>query len=216
MQKPFMLIPKKLKTMKYPWQHMFREYHQMPKLDQIALNLCEGSVLDIGAGAGCHSLYLQNKNHKVSSVEISEKACNVMIKRGIQNIFCTDVYDFNTKEKFDTALLLMNGIGLAEDLNTMPKFLNHIFGFLKDKGKIIFDSSDICYLYLDNPELMPNDTYFGEINFKMNYRKVEGNWFKWLYIDFDTAHAICEKCNYSLELIAEGDHYDYLATISRK
>lgn len=44
-----------------PLPYLFRDYKKMPPVEQKALKLCKGSVLDIGCGAGSHSLYLQKK-----------------------------------------------------------------------------------------------------------------------------------------------------------
>ena len=40
--------------------YLFRDFKEMPKLEQKALQLAKGKVLDVGCGAGSHSLYLQN------------------------------------------------------------------------------------------------------------------------------------------------------------
>ena len=42
-----------------PLEHLFRTYMEMPALEQMALKLSKGKILDLGCGAGSHSLYLQ-------------------------------------------------------------------------------------------------------------------------------------------------------------
>ena len=44
-----------------PLNYFFRDFSEMPKLEQHALELTKGRTLDIGCGSGCHSLYLQNE-----------------------------------------------------------------------------------------------------------------------------------------------------------
>lgn len=42
-----------------PIAHLFRSEQEMPQLEKRALTLVRGRVLDVGAGAGCHALALQ-------------------------------------------------------------------------------------------------------------------------------------------------------------
>jgi 2-polyprenyl-3-methyl-5-hydroxy-6-metoxy-1,4-benzoquinol methylase len=54
-------------------------------IEQKALKLSKGKVLDIGAGAGSHSLYLQNeRNLDVTALDISPKSIEVCKLRGIK------------------------------------------------------------------------------------------------------------------------------------
>ena len=39
-----------------PVEYLFRDFDEMNKIEQKALKLANGKVLDIGAGAGSHSL----------------------------------------------------------------------------------------------------------------------------------------------------------------
>ena len=51
--------------------YLFRSFNEMPKLEKKALQLCKGKVLDVGCGAGSHSLYLQKKGFQVTAIDIS-------------------------------------------------------------------------------------------------------------------------------------------------
>ena len=44
-----------------PLAYFFRNYKEMPAIEQKAIALSYGKVLDIGCGTGSHSLYLQNE-----------------------------------------------------------------------------------------------------------------------------------------------------------
>ena len=113
-----------------PIPYLFRSYKEMPKLEQKALDLAFGKVLDVGCGAGSHSLYLQNeKGLDVKAIDISVGAIEVCKKRGIKNVEVLDVLKEVTQ--FDTILLLMNGTGVFQELNQVTKYLSHLISLLK-------------------------------------------------------------------------------------
>ena len=41
-----------------PVSELFRDFGQMPYLEKVALEMCQGAILDVGAGSGCHSVAL--------------------------------------------------------------------------------------------------------------------------------------------------------------
>ena len=191
----------------------FRTEKQLPILEQKAINLCKGKILDIGAGAGSHALILQNKNFDTTALEISPSACEVMKERGLKNVICEDIFKFNT-EKFDTLLLLMNGIGLCGDLSGLRKFLKKAETLLNENGILIFDSSDIRYMYED--DIFPTDRYYGEVSCRYEYQKEVTDWFKWLYLDLKTLETIVSEEGWKSELIYEDENDQYLVKLSKK
>lgn len=196
-----------------PLPYLFRNYSEMPPLEQKALDLAFGKVLDIGCCAGSHSLYLQEKGLDVTALDISEGAIEVCKKRGIRNAVCSPINDF-LGEKFDTLLLMMNGIGICQYLDLLPKTLSHLVGLLNDNGQILLDSSDIRYVYPEDV-LDSLDYYYGEVDFQISYKNETGEPFPWVYIDFETLVKCCDSLNLKCEKIKEGEHYDYLAKISK-
>lgn len=191
----------------------FRTEKQLPKLEKKALELCTGKVLDIGAGAGSHALILQRRNMEVAGLEISPAACEVMKNRGLKNVVCEDIFKFN-EEKFDTLLLLMNGIGLCGDLEGFRRFLRKAKILLNDNGILIFDSSDISYMYED--EVIPTDQYYGEVICRYEYQKETTDWFKWLYLDQQTLEKIAIEEGWKSELIFTDENDQYLVKLSKK
>ncbi|WP_379967271.1 class I SAM-dependent methyltransferase [Epilithonimonas sp. UC225_85] len=188
----------------------FRNEKQLPKLEKKALDLCIGKILDIGAGAGSHALILQNNNFDVTALEISPAACEVMESRGLQKVVCEDIFNYNG-EKFDTLLLLMNGIGLCGDLSGLRKFLRKAEVLLKENGILIFDSSDIGYMYEDDE--LPKDKYYGEVSCRYEYQKEVTNWFNWLYIDEQTLEKIASEEGWKTELIYQDENDQYLVKL---
>ncbi|MEX0316108.1 MAG: class I SAM-dependent methyltransferase [Allomuricauda sp.] len=202
-----------------PLPYLFRDFGTMPILEKKALELCKGKVLDIGCGAGNHSLYLQNKGLDVTALDQSEGAVVVCKNRGINSIVHSTILDYEG-EKFDTILLLMNGIGLAERLNNIDVFLAHLRSLLHPNGQILLDSSDIIYMFEQDEDggywIPDNVPYYGEVTFQMEYKEQKGLPFPWLYIDFNTLKNACIANNMNCEIVINGEHFDYLAKLSFK
>jgi hypothetical protein len=75
----------------------------------------------------------------------------------------------------------------------------------------------LSYLFEDedgNLDIAPEDDYFGEIDFRMQYKSIKGDSFDWLYIDFNTLNLYARQAGFKAEKIEDGEHYDYLARIS--
>src|SRR5687768_2307040 len=87
-----------------PAAYFFRTREQMPLLEKIALELCRGYIADLGAGAGSHSLFLQEKGLEVAAFDISKGACSVMKKRGVKKVTQTNIFELGP-ERFDTILM---------------------------------------------------------------------------------------------------------------
>lgn len=209
-QKPFYL---KLhnnygKPEKMPIEVFFREDHDLSDLEQQALNHCTGSVLDVGAGTGVHTLILQDVGLEVTAIDISESAVEVMEMSGVSKALKQDVLELKD-QRFDTLLLLMNGLGLVGKLKELSRYLETFKKLLNKNGKIIVDSSDISYLY----EELPKDHYHGEIEYQYEYNGKKGVPFNWLYIDKITLATKAEGVGLSCNVIYEDDTDQYLAIL---
>lgn len=201
-------------TMELSW--LFRTFHEMPLIEQTALKLCKGSVLDIGCGAGGHSLYLQAKHVKTKAIDISNGAIETCNKRGINNAYVQDFWKMKN-EKFDTILALMNGTGLCGKLENLENFLNHLKSLLNKNGQVLIDSSDIVYMFQDDfgdIELPDENSYYGEVRFEFEYKNQFSKKFNWLFLNFSKLNFYANKVGLHCELIKEGYHYDYLAKLT--
>ena len=198
-----------------PVPYLFRSYAEMPKLEQKALDLAYGNVLDVGCGAGSHSLYLQNeKQLKVKAIDISEGAVEACKKRGIHKAQVLDILD--ETQQYDTILLLMNGTGVFQELNQVTKYLTHLISLLKPDGQILVDSSDIIYMFEDEDggyTFDGNQNYYGELKYYVSYKGEKEEPFNMLYMDFELLKNACQALGLKCEMLAEGEHYDYLAKI---
>ena len=197
--------------------YLFRSFVEMPAIEQKAIQLANGKTLDIGCGAGSHSLYLQNeRNINVHSIDISKNAIQACLLRGLKNIRAIDVLDLEN-EKYDTILLLMNGTGIFETLEKSTIYLQKLKSLLNPNGQILIDSSDIIYMFdedEDGGKWIPSDNYYGELTFSLQYKKEKEVDFPWLYMDYNTLQNAALANGLQCQLVLEGDHFDYLAQLT--
>ena len=189
----------------------------MPQHEKAALLEAKGKVLDIGACAGSHSLYLQDKGFDVTALDISEGCCEVMQKRGIKKVVCKNIFEYN-EQKFDTIFLLMNGIGMAGTLPELPKLLSHLKSLLNDGGQIVFDSSDLQYLYLEDDGSMNiplGGKYYGELVYDISFHRQRSGKFNWFFADPYSVEDYAVQCGLKMEIIQLGEHYDYAARLTK-
>ncbi|AEH01648.1 bifunctional 2-polyprenyl-6-hydroxyphenol methylase/3-demethylubiquinol 3-O-methyltransferase UbiG [Lacinutrix sp. 5H-3-7-4] len=197
-----------------PLDYLFRDYTNMPKIEQKALDVSQGKILDVGCGAGSHSLYLQEKGKQVKAIDVSKGAIAVSKKRGVINAQQISLLD--ETETFDTILLLMNGTGIFQTIEQLPQYLKHLKSLLNKDGQILIDSSDIKYMYEDEDGGFWQDLnsgYYGELDYFLSYKGVTETPMKWLYLDFTTLNIACASVGLKCEMLAQGEHFDYLAKI---
>lgn len=198
-----------------PLPYLFRDFSEMPSLERTALTLAKGSVLDVGCGAGSHSLYLKSKGIDVKSIDISEGAIKTCQLRGLEHAQVLDVMD--ETQAFDTLLLLMNGSGIFQSLAHTPFVLNHLKTLLNPNGQILIDSSDIKYMYEDDDGgfwMDTNKDYYGELDYTVRYKDEEAT-FSWMYLDFERLKIACDQVGLQCELVEQGPHYDFLAKLTQ-
>ncbi|WP_299128905.1 methyltransferase domain-containing protein [uncultured Winogradskyella sp.] len=213
---------------KLPLPYLFRGYNDMPKLEQKALQLCQGYVLDAGCGAGSHSLWLQKCGLHIKAIDVSKGAIEVAKSRGVLNTEQKAL--LAESETFDTILLLMNGTGIFQKLDQVSDYLKHLKSLLKTDGQILIDSSDICYMYdfededededevehedeVEKLNQLNNGNYYGELDYYLSYKGENEYPMKWLYLDFKTLSKACQSIGLKCEKVMDGEHFDFLAKI---
>jgi SAM-dependent methyltransferase len=196
--------------------YLFRSFKEMPKLEKKALQLCKGTILDVGCGAGSHSLYLLEKGFEVTSIDISENAIKACQMRGLKKARVQNLLDLHN-ETFDTILLLMNGTGIFGTLAQTSQFLQKLKSLLNPNGQILIDSSDIIYMFdedEDGSKWVPANGYYGELTFTISYKNQTEEPFPWLYLDYNTLQNAAQANGLNCALLEEGKHFDYVAKLS--
>lgn len=200
-----------------PVAYLFREFEAMNAVEQKALDLSRGKVLDIGAGAGSHSLYLQEKGLDVTALDISPKSIEVCKARGIRKAVCGNMLQF-AEQGFDTVLLLMNGTGIFQSLQVIDIYLKKLHSLLNDGGQVLIDSTDIIYMFdadEDGGVYIPAEGYYGELDYVVHYKGQSEDPIKWLYLDFNTLKNAAENNGFRIEKAVQEED-SYLAKLTRR
>lgn len=196
----------------WPVSEFFHTEKEMSQIEMTALELCTGRVLDVGAGSGSHVLWLQEHGVDAYGIDTSAGAVKVMTERGAKNVRQADFYQLSG-EKYDTLLMLMNGFGIAQSMQNLPRFFAQVSNLLAAGGKLIADSADLLPLFAseDGSVLINlNDNYHGELQYVMSYKGQRGEPFPWLFIDFDTLQMVAAQHGFVVEKLTEDDNNQFL------
>ena len=131
-------------------------------------------------------------------------------RRGVADVRCGDVFTF-VGERFDTLLILMNGIGLVGTLDGLGCFLREVPRLLADGGQILLDSFDP-----GPPDPERPHGYVGEMRFQLEYQGVRGAFYDFLFLDFETLYHHAEDAGWYCESIWQEDEGHYLARLTRR
>jgi SAM-dependent methyltransferase len=201
-----------------PLPYLFRKFSEMPPIETNAMKLAKGNILDVGCGAGSHSLYLQGKGNKSTAIDTSEGAIEVCRLRGVRDARHIDLLQLKN-EKFDTIIMLMNGTGVFQKLENMDTYLQHLKTLLNPNGQLLIDSSDLRYMYDKGEEdgsiMIPEEmSYYGELVYTIHYKQWTSKPFDLLYLDENTFKKSCLANGFKFEIVCRGENYDYLAKLS--
>ncbi len=199
----------------YSMAYFYRKPAEFPSLEQTALDLCRGRVLDVGAGAGCHSLALQERGIAVTALEISPELVAIMRARGVCRVHCCDMYDFEA-DPFDTMLMLMNGLEVAGTLVGLERFLNSVRRLVTADGQILADSTDLRAAYGCGPGRMLREDgrYVGEVVMQLEFDGHRGAPLARLYVDPDALAEYAAHYGWHCDIVSHNDAGGYLSRLT--
>jgi len=200
-----------------PVSYYFRGLRQMPPLERLALDHSRGAVLDIGCGAGSHGLWLSSGGFDYTGLDLSEGAVKVCTLRGLERVLQGDIWEFE-EGRYDTILLLMNGLGLAGGAERLPEFVRRLLGLLRDGGQILGESTDLNYLFDLIPGLEGRSTtgpdYYGNLTYEWRYRGRKGVPFPWLFAGEPLLSEAVAGNGARLEILGRNKESGFLARIT--
>lgn len=199
--------------------YLFRSFEQMPWPEQLALQGAKGSVLDIGAGSGIHSLWLAEQGYSVTALDQAEGAYEVLRQLPLHEAIQANIFQWRPQQAFDTILLLMNGSGLSGNLKGLQALLSRLRPMLSRNGSLWLDSTDLRPLLgpaLADPQIDEAGRYYGTITYQLEYADTLGMPFEWLFVDWPTLRAYAEEQGYLAECHYYGTDFHYLAHLQKR
>ncbi len=193
---------------------MLRGFEKMNDVEKYALAACRGRILDVGAGAGCHSLVLQSRNLDVDAIDISPGCVEVMHRRGVEKPYHRNILDVRNS-RYDTVLMLMNGIGVSGSLDGLNLFIQNLDTLLTPNGQLLVDSTDLTGKFKNEGGAVYDEEggYCGETDFVMIYKGLRSDPFSWLYVDFELLHTICHFHGFRCDKLIDTKEKHFLARI---
>lgn len=199
----------------------FRGPDELFPFEHAALLLCRGRVLDVGAGTGVHSLYLQERGHNVVAIDVMPAAVEIMRERGVRDARLIGVHEAISTwddERFDTILMMMNGIGILGTLAGLDDFLGKVGRLLAPGGQILLDSGPANIVgeadEAAEATSADEDRYPGEAWIELEYNGEKGPPFRELYADSETLTERAEAAGWRVEIAHREGYGGYVARLT--
>jgi SAM-dependent methyltransferase len=195
----------------------FREPSEFFPSERLAMDLCVGQILVIGAGAGIHARLLEKRGYLVTAIDICPESVDVMTEAGVQDARCADIMDMASGD-YDTLLLMGRGIGLVENLEGLDLFLNHVKHLMHPDGHLLVNALDVTKSDISEHRAYQDANiqagrYVGEIRLRLHYRELIGDPFTWLHVDPETLSQHAVQAGWHTEIIKQDESGDYLARL---
>lgn len=165
----------------------FASFRNFPSFEKKALAYAKGRVLDLGCGAGRHTLYLQSRGSKVFAFDTSARIAMIARSRGVRRIGVASACEVLPLSacRFDTVLLLGNNLGFCGGSKQTARLLHEIARVTRPHAHIIATTRapgasskrDVEYWAKQTTK----GTEFGRLKLRLDFRGRHPRWV-WIYL----------------------------------
>lgn len=199
----------------------FEDYKKWLPHEKQAVKFAKGKILDIGCGAGRHSLYLQSKGFDITGIDISPLLIEVCKKRGIKNAEVLSIEKVDKlNQRFDTLLLLGNNFGLLQNFKKSRQLLKKLYAISTDNALIIAESSDpykteekanLAYQKLN----LKRGRMAGQRKIRIRYRNFTSDWSDYLGVSKKEMEEIVEGTGWQIKRFFNSERSSYIAIMEK-
>ncbi len=203
----------------------FSEFNDWSEIQKQAIKYARGRVLDVGAGAGRVSLYLQNKNFDVLAIDNSPLAIEVCKMRGVKYAKVLPIEHINKfkPNSFDTIIMLGNNFGLFGNYNKAKNLLKKFYKITSKDALIIVESVDpyraeepihLAYHKLNRQK----GRMAGQLRIRVRFRDYATDWFDFLFVSKDEMIDILNDTGWKIKkfIYSDNDLYPVYSAIIEK
>lgn len=194
---------------KVPVSLFFRSEAGMGPVERAALAGARGRILDLGAGAGAHAKVLMRRGLRVTAAEVLPEGREALRDEGVEDVRDGGLETVAEGERFDTVLVLMNGLGLAGTLSRLPAFLQGLAAVLAPGGQVLADSTDPAEWDDDADGRAP-----GEAHMQLSFDGVAGPPFPFLFVGPETLAEVAGSVGLGCEVVEREEDGRYLARLT--
>ncbi len=201
----------------------FRDYKHWSPLERRAIKQAKGGILDIGCGAGRHSLYLQQRGFDVTGIDVSPGAVRVCKLRGLKKAIVrgiTEVDKFKP-DSFDTILMLGNNFGLFGSARGVKLILKKLSRITSSDARIIAGTRNPYET--GNPNHLQYHRFNkkrgrmpGQIRMRVRYGKTVGVWFDYLFVSPEEMETVLSDTDWRVERFIAPEEANYFAVLRKR
>lgn len=201
----------------------FLAYEQWQAAEQHHVDQAQGRVLDIGCGAGRHSLHLQQRGLDVTAIDLSPGAVEVCRRRGVRNALVRSIAEIDAfaPSSFDTVLMLGHNFGLLGGADEARRRLGDLAAITSSHARILVNTLDPYRT--DSPDHLAyhernrqRGRMAGQIRMRVRYRGSVGEWFDYLFVSQAEMRALVEGTAWEVGSVVEGNGPTYFATLRKR
>ena len=200
----------------------FDDFEHWQKHEKKAIGLAKGRVLDIGCGAGRHSLHLQSKGMDVIAIDKSPLAVKVAKLKGVKNARIMLLEDLHFKpNSFDTVLMLGGNFALVGTPKKARRLFRKLLRMTSKDALVIAEAVDpygtdnlaqLEYYALNRKKGKPS----GQWRVRIRFHQYATKWFDLFHNSKEEMHEILCGTKWKIrEFIDSESGNPYIAVIEK-